>query len=81
MEQYMVHRPREEALRRILDRHPYDAVGMIFRLAWLAGLLRNEIVSLRWDDVTRIDPTAPISREEAADLLCAVLERTGILPA
>ena len=51
MEQYMVHRPREEALRRILDRHPYDAVGMIFRLAWLAGLLRNEIVSLRWDDV------------------------------
>ena len=51
MEQYTVHRPREEALRRILDRHPYDAVGMIFRLAWQAGLLRGEIVSLRWDDV------------------------------
>ncbi|MBM6869072.1 S41 family peptidase [Pseudoflavonifractor phocaeensis] len=41
----------------------------------------DQPVSLLWDDVTRIDPTAPISREEAADLLCAVLERTGILPA
>ena len=51
MEQYTVHRPREEAIRRILDRHPCDAVGMIFRLAWLAGLLRGEIVALRWDDV------------------------------
>ena len=78
MEQYTVHRPREEALRRILDRHPYDAVGMIFRLAWQAGLLRGEIVSLRWDDVDflkqelwlpdRNVPLAPELEEYLAEL-------------
>ena len=47
MEAYSIHRPREEAVRRILERHPYDAVGMIVRLAWLAGLLRGEIAALR----------------------------------
>ena len=52
MDTYTVHRPDEAAVRRILERHPSDAAGMIFRLAWLAGLLRNEIVSLRWESVS-----------------------------
>ena len=75
MEAYTVHRPREDAIRRILDRHPYDAVGMILRLAWLAGLLRSEIVSLRWDDVDFLnqeihlpDRSVPLSPELEAYL-------------
>ena len=38
-------------------------------------------ISLLWSDLSAIDPTSPVTREEAADLLCAVLEHTGILPA
>lgn len=41
----------------------------------------DQPVSLLWDTVDNIDPGANVSREEAAALLCAVLERTGILPA
>ena len=33
MEPYTVHRPDEAAIRRILEKHPYDAVGMAVRLA------------------------------------------------
>lgn len=38
-------------------------------------------VSLLWDDLAAIDPQAPVTREESAFLLCAVLNVTGILPA
>ena len=38
-------------------------------------------ISLLWSDLSAIDPKSPVTREEAADLLCAVLEHTGILPA
>ena len=39
MEPYTVHRPDEAAIRRILEKHPYDAVGMAVRLAWMACLI------------------------------------------
>lgn len=70
MDTYTVHRPDEAAVRRILDKHPYDAVGMAVRLAWLAGLVRSEIVALRWADVnflnqelTLPDRSVPLSPE------------------
>lgn len=70
MDTYTVHRPDEAAVRRILDKHPYDAVGMAVRLAWLAGLVRSEIVALWWADVnflnqelTLPDRSVPLSPE------------------
>ncbi len=70
MDTYTVHRPDEAAVRRLLDKHPYDAVGMAVRLAWLAGLMRSEIVALRWGDVnflnqelTLPDRSVPLSPE------------------
>lgn len=70
MDTYTVHRPDEAAVRRLLDKHPYDAVGMVVRLAWLAGLMRSEIVALRWGDVnflnqelTLPDRSVPLSPE------------------
>lgn len=72
MESYTVHRPDEAAVRRILDRHPYDAVGVIIRLAWLAGLLRNEIVSLHWDSVDFLNQELVL--EDRRVPLCPELE-------
>lgn len=51
MNTFTVHRPEESALRRVLEKHPFDAAGMAVRLAWLAGLVRSEIVSLRWESI------------------------------
>ena len=73
MEGYTVHRPDEAAVRRILERHLHDAVGMIFRLAWLAGLLRNEIVSLRWDSVNFLNQE--ITLPDRSVPLCPELEQ------
>lgn len=43
MAEYIVNRPDEEVMRRILQQNPDNAVGAILRLAWQAGLLREEI--------------------------------------
>ena len=72
MEPYTVHRPDEAAIRRILEKHPYDAVGMAVRLAWMAGLLRNEIVSLRWDAVNFLNQE--IELPDRSIPLCQELE-------
>ncbi|MBQ2323511.1 MAG: tyrosine-type recombinase/integrase [Oscillospiraceae bacterium] len=47
------------ALQRLLAEHPDDAVGTMLRLAWDAGLTREEIVALTWDQV---DPDAMLLR-------------------
>ena len=73
MDTYTVHRPDEAAVRRILERHPYDAAGMIFRLAWLAGLMRNEIVSLRWGAVNFLNQE--IELPDRSVPLCPELEQ------
>ena len=72
MEPYTVHRPDEAAIRRILEKHPYDAVGMAVRLAWMAGLLRNEIVSVRWDAVNFLNQE--IELPDRSIPLCPELE-------
>lgn len=51
-ENTIVHRPNVEAMDKLLEKHRFDAVGGAIRLAWWAGLLRNEIVELTWDRVS-----------------------------
>lgn len=40
-----------KTLEGLLLSEPYSVVGVILRLAWRAGLLRDEIYNLRWDQV------------------------------
>ena len=51
MAEYVVNRPDEGVMRRILQQNPDNAVGAILRLAWQAGLLREEIQSLTWAQI------------------------------
>ena len=51
MQACLVNRPDPEAMDRILSAHPLDAAGTIIRLAWREGLLREEIVCLKWEDI------------------------------
>lgn len=73
MESYIVHRPEEAAIRQILEKHPCDAVGMVVRLAWMAGLMRNEIVALRWDAVSFLNQE--IELPDRSVPLCPELEQ------
>ena len=51
MREYVVNRPEEAAMRRLLEQS--GAVeGSILRLAWQQGLTRDEIVALTWDQVS-----------------------------
>lgn len=40
-----------ETLEALLASEPCSATGVVLRLAWRAGLLRDEIVALTWDQV------------------------------
>ena len=55
MQEYVVNRPDEGAMNRILAAHAEDAAGAILRLAWQAGLLREEIQGLTWERVDFLD--------------------------
>lgn len=55
MQDYVVNRPDEGAMNRILAAHAEDAAGAILRLAWQAGLLREEIQRLTWEQVDFVD--------------------------
>ena len=55
MQDYVVNRPNEGAMNRILAAHAEDAAGAILRLAWQAGLLREEIQGLTWERVDFLD--------------------------
>lgn len=57
MQEYVVNRPDEGAMYRVLDSNPSNAAGTILRLAWQAGLLREEIQSLTWEQVDFLDQT------------------------
>ena len=50
-----VNRPEEAAMGRLLERNPDNAAGAILRLAWLQGLLREELTTLTWDRVSFLD--------------------------
>lgn len=55
MQEYVVNRPDEEAMEQALRENPGNAAGTILRLAWRAGLLRDEIQHLTWEQVDLLD--------------------------
>ena len=46
MQSYTLNRPDGALLCRVLEQHTNDAAGAILRLAWMAGLMRDEIQHL-----------------------------------
>lgn len=46
MQEYVVNRPEPTAMEQILRNNSDNAVGAVLRLAWQAGLLRDEIQRL-----------------------------------
>lgn len=70
MQEYVVNRPDTSAMERALQENSRNAAGAILRLAWQAGLLRDEIQRLTWEQVDFLDAAivlpdrkVPISRE------------------
>jgi len=70
MQEYVVNRPDEGAMEQALKENFNNAAGTILRLAWQAGLLRDEIQRLTWEQVDFLDAAialpdrrVPISRE------------------
>ena len=55
MQEYVVNRPDEEAMEQALRENPGNAAGTILRLAWQAGLLRDEIQHLTWERVDLLE--------------------------
>ena len=55
MQEYVVNRPDEGAMRRALTANGLNAAGAILRLAWQAGLQREEIEGLTWEQVDFLD--------------------------
>ena len=52
MRKHRVKRPDEAALRRLLAEEQASPEGAVLRLAWQAGLTRDEIAALRWEQVS-----------------------------
>lgn len=72
MQEYVVNRPDEEAMEQALRENFSNAAGAVLRLAWQAGLMRDEIQRLTWEQVDFLDAAivlpdrkVPISRELA----------------
>lgn len=81
MGEYVVNRPDEGAMEAALAENRGSAAGAVLRLAWQAGLLRDEIRRLTWAQVdlegaviVLPDRRVPISRE-LADWLQALRNR------
>ena len=55
MQEYVINRPDEEAMDQILQKNFDNAAGAILRLAWQAGLLRDEIQRLSWAQIDFLD--------------------------
>ena len=70
MREYVINRPEKGAMDQILQKNSYNAAETILRLAWQAGLLRDEIQHLTWAQIdfpyrqiVLPDRTVPISEE------------------
>ena len=75
MQQNVFYPPDADALERILQRERASATGVVLRLAWQAGLTRDEISNLTWSGVNLItnelylpDRTVPLAPDTAACL-------------
>ena len=84
MQSYTLNRPDGALLRRVLEQHTNDAAGAILRLAWMAGLMRDEIQHLTWAQVDLLgeqlllpDRAVPLDPELAAWLEALRRERNG----
>lgn len=55
MREYVVNRPDEKAMEQALLENSGNAAGAVLRLAWQAGLLRDEIQRLTWEQVDFLD--------------------------
>lgn len=55
MQEYVIHRPDEAAMEKLLADNRSNAAGTILRLAWLAGLLRDEIQHLTWAQIDFVE--------------------------
>jgi len=55
MQEYVVNRPDEGAMEQALRENFSSAAGAVLRLAWQAGLLRDEIQHLTWEQVDLLD--------------------------
>jgi len=55
MQGYVIIRPNAGAMEEILRKNFDGAAGTILRLAWQAGLLRDEIQQLSWEQVDFLD--------------------------
>ena len=55
MQEYIVNRPDEKAMEQALTENSGNAAGAILRLAWQAGLLRDEIQRLTWEQVDLLE--------------------------
>ena len=71
-----MNRPEEAAMERILQKNFDNAAGVILRLAWQAGLMRDEIRSLNWAQIDVLDScillpdrSVPLSAELESYLL------------
>lgn len=51
MSQNEFNRPDAKAIKEALVKYQCTATAVVIRLAWQAGLLRNEIANLRWNQV------------------------------
>lgn len=84
MQSYTLNRPDGALLCRVLEQHTNDAAGAILRLAWMAGLMRDEIQHLTWAQVDLLgeqlllpDRAVPLAPELAAWLEALRQERNG----
>lgn len=84
MQSYTLNRPDGALLRRVLEQHTNDAAGAILRLAWMAGLMRDEIQHLTWAQVDLLgeqlllpDRAVPLDPELAVWLEALRRERNG----
>ena len=51
MQKYVINRPDPAVMEHILRQSNDRAVGVILRLAWQAGLVRDEIQQLLWTQI------------------------------
>ncbi len=84
MSRYIVNRIDETSMKSILDRCGHGAAGVILRLAWQAGLTREEISGLNWSGVDFLnrrlelpDRMVPMT-EELSDWLRQLQDLRGL---
>lgn len=75
-------------MNQLLWKHKDDLAGVIIRLAWRAGLKREEIHALKWEQVDYLnstimlsDRTIPINEDTktSLQLWCGVLDKKGVI--